>query len=301
MVHTTASKVGEALHNEGIIIYLGDLVQPSLDTAVSTGLHVYIKRSTPIVIHLDGKTLRTRTRQQTVGDALAEQRIAVMGLDRVVPAMSEIRVTRVWERVEIKQDVIGYERIFSPDDDLEIDRQRVNVKGAAGITNWRYRLLFEDGQMVNRKLEDVWVAQEPITEVVGYGRKLISRDLSTPEGTVSYWRKIRMLATSYSASTAGVSPDAPYYGRTRLGMTMRKGIVAVDPSVIPLGSRVYVEGYGIGFAGDTGSAIIGRRIDLGYDDDNLVSWYQWVDVYVLDPPPPPHQIRWILPNWPRER
>jgi 3D (Asp-Asp-Asp) domain-containing protein len=82
---------------------------------------------------------------------------------------------------------------------------------------------------------------------------------------------------------------------------MRGGIVAVDPRVINLGSSVYVPGYGVGFVGDTGGAIIGRRIDLGYDDDKLVDWYRWVDVYLLEPVPPSYQIRYLLPNWPRER
>jgi 3D (Asp-Asp-Asp) domain-containing protein len=81
---------------------------------------------------------------------------------------------------------------------------------------------------------------------------------------------------------------------------MRRGIVAVDPTVINLGTRVYVAGYGIGEAGDTGSGVRAKWIDLGYDDNNLEVWYWWVDVYLLDPPPPRSQIRWVLPNWPRE-
>ena len=66
---------------------------------------------------------------------------------------------------------------------------------------------------------------------------------------------------------------------------MRHGIVAVDPNVVDLRSEVYVPGYGVGYVGDTGGAIIGRRIDLGYDDDNLQLWYNWVDVYLLTPVP----------------
>ena len=81
---------------------------------------------------------------------------------------------------------------------------------------------------------------------------------------------------------------------------MRHGIVAVDPAVIRLGTDVYVPGYGQGYVGDTGSAIKGKRIDLGYDDDNLILWRQWVDVYLLAPVPPSYQIKWVLPNWPRE-
>jgi len=75
-------------------------------------------------------------------------------------------------------------------------------------------------------------------------------------------------------------------------MNMGYGIVAVDPRVINLHSRVYVPGYGIGIAGDTGGAIRGRRIDLGYDDDSLVLWYRWVDVYLLTPVP--DRIDYIL-------
>jgi 3D (Asp-Asp-Asp) domain-containing protein len=82
---------------------------------------------------------------------------------------------------------------------------------------------------------------------------------------------------------------------------MRKGIVAVDPTVIKLGSKVYVPGYGIGDAADTGGLIRGRHIDLGFDDHNLELWHRWVDVYLLAPPPPRYQVRWVLPDWPRER
>jgi 3D (Asp-Asp-Asp) domain-containing protein len=104
-----------------------------------------------------------------------------------------------------------------------------------------------------------------------------------------------MLATSYSASTAGVSRSNPHYGRTATGLKMRDGIVAVDPRVIDLGSEVYVPGYGVGLAADTGGAIKGKRIDLGYDDDNLQLWYRWVDVYLLTPVPPAGQIDYTLP------
>jgi hypothetical protein len=64
---------------------------------------------------------------------------------------------------------------------------------------------------------------------------------------------------------------------------------------------VYVPGYGPGVAGDTGGMVKGRHIDLGYDEDNLIPWYRWVDVYLLTPVPPEGEIRWVLPNWPREQ
>jgi resuscitation-promoting factor RpfB len=120
---------------------------------------------------------------------------------------------------------------------------------------------------------------------MGYGVKVVVRSLDTPSGPVEYWRVLRMLATSYSASTAGVSPDAPHYGYTATGLKMRSGIVAVDPRIVNLGSQVYVPVYGVGLAADTGGAIKGKRIDLGYSDAELELWYRWVDVYLLTPVP----------------
>ena len=307
VIHTTAPTVGEALLREEISLYLGDRVMPSLGSRVSAGLQVFIQRSIPITIQADGRTIKTRTRQETVGDGLAEQGIAIVGLDQVSPPMTArltdnlvIRVTRVREVVEIEQEPIPFEAIWVPDDNLEIDRQRLDNPGNEGITKHRYRVITEDGLEVSRTLEHSYVAQEPVTRVMAYGRKIVTRTLETSQGPLVYWRKIRMSATSYSASTAGVSPTNSHYGLTRLGWPMRRGIVAVDPAVINLRTRVYVPGYGLGQAGDTGSAILGRRIDLGYDDHNLVLWNRWADVYLLDPPPPRYQIKWLLPNWPRE-
>ena len=86
------------------------------------------------------------------------------------------------------------------------------------------------------------------------------------------------------------------------GLSKRfKGVVAVDPKLIRLGSRLYIPGYGLAVAGDTGGRIIGRRIDLGYEENDLTMWYDWVDVYVLTPAPPRNLINFQLPDPPRTR
>jgi 3D (Asp-Asp-Asp) domain-containing protein len=154
---------------------------------------------------------------------------------------------------------------------------------------------------VERALEAEWVDHEPINKVIAYGTKIVLRELETPEGDFTYWRKVRALATSYTAATSGKSSDHPLYGITRLGWEMRGGIVAVDPQVINMETEMYVPGYGMGVAADTGGKIRGRHVDLGYEEDELKLWYGWVDVYLLAPPPPANQIHWVLPSWPRER
>ncbi len=209
-------------------------------------------------------------------------------------------MTRIRDDIEIKEEIAPFETVFVADANLAIDTQQVVNSGAEGVTRTRYRVRYENGQEVTRVLEDTWVAQEPAEQVIAYGQQITPQTITTADGReITYWRHIQMFASSYSAGTAGVAPTESYYGRTFTGEVMRYGIVAVDPAIIPLRSQVYVSDYGMGDALDTGSAIRARRIDLGYDDSNLVLWNRWVDVYLLWPPPSPSQITWVLPNWPR--
>jgi uncharacterized protein YabE (DUF348 family) len=306
VIRSTAPTVGEALREAQITIYLGDRVDPSLGSEVVTGLRVTIQRSKPASVVVDGRTIRTRTRGATVADALTEMKIGVSGMDRVEPGQDtalyegvKIGVVRVHEDIEIEEEIAPFDTIFVADPNLPIDEQQMVNPGAEGITRTRSRVRYEDGQEISRLIEDTWVAQEPDERVIAYGQRIDPKVFSAPDGSqLTYWRHIRMLATSYSANTAGVSPDKAYYGRTFTGDVMRHGIVAVDPNVVPLRSKVFVVGYGMGDALDTGSAIRARRIDLGYDDGNLVLWNRWVDVYLLWPPPAASQITWVLPNWP---
>lgn len=306
-IHTTAQTVGEALQQANITIYLGDLVQPTLGSQVTPGLRVLIQRSKPISLEADGRIVKTRTRAATVGSALTELGLVISGLDLVKPALDTplrddlaVAITRVREDIEITEQIVPYETVFEPGPQLPIDTQEVVAAGAEGITRQRFRIRYENGVEVNRIQEDTWVAQEPALRRIAYGQKLEPKTATMPDGTqIIYWRKIQMFASSYSAATAGVSTDEPWYGRTYTGDPMRKGIVAVDPRVIRLRSKVYIPGYGYGDALDTGTAIRARRIDLGYDDDNLELWSRWVEVYLLWPPPPASQITWVLPNYPR--
>ena len=299
--YTTAATVGEALRRVGLTLYLADGIEPGLGERMSARLHIHVDRSVPVAVQVDGRTLRTRTHRERVDEVLADLHIILTGQDYTVPALDApleeggtVRVVRVSERFLIEQEPIPFEMVWQPDPDLEIDYQRLLQDGARGILERRVRIRYEDGYEVAREVEDEYVAVPPTTKIMGYGTKIVVRTLATSSGPIEYWRVIRMLATSYSAATAGTSPSSPWYGHTRTGMKMGYGIVAVDPRVVNLRSQVYVPGYGVGYAGDTGGAIKGRRIDLGYDDDNLVLWYRWVDVYLLTPVPSFGQINYIL-------
>jgi uncharacterized protein YabE (DUF348 family) len=301
--YTTAPTVGEALREAGFLLYVADVVSPGLGEPMSAGLCVNLQRSVPITVLVDGQTLATRSLRQRVDELLAQLGIVLAGRDRTVPAANtgldedvpQVAVVRVTEQLVIEQEPIPFETVWQPDPDLRLDRIVHYQEGAPGVLERRVRVQYEDGRAVARRVEQEYVALSPTPSIQAYGTRIVTRTLETPHGRIEYWRRIRMLATSYSASTAGTPPDSPWYGWTRTGLRMRHGLVAVDPDVISLMSKVYVPGYGPGLAADTGGAINGRRIDLGYDEDNLVMWLRWVDVYVLTPIPPVDEINYIIP------
>jgi 3D (Asp-Asp-Asp) domain-containing protein len=289
---TTAPTVGEALRRAGLTLYLADGVEPALGEPVVEDMAISIDRSVPVRVQVDGRVLRTRTHREHVQAVLADLGVILTGQDYTNPTLESplqddmmVRVIRVTERFLVEQEPIPFETVWQADPELEIDNERLMQEGAPGTLQRRVRVRLEDGHEIARQVEQQYVAVPPTTKIFGYGTNVVVRTLDTPAGPVEYWRVIRMLATSYSASTAGTSPSSPWYGRTATGMRMGHGIVAVDPRVINLRSNVYVPGYGVGIAGDTGGAIKGRRIDLGFDDDNLALWYRWVDVYLLTPVP----------------
>jgi uncharacterized protein YabE (DUF348 family) len=303
-LETTSATIGEALRAAGISLYLGDHIEPALNRRVTAGLHVQIRRSLPIAIQVDGRVVRTRTFRASVGDVLGEIGISLVGLDYALPPPESalvpemvVRVTRVWEEEITEQEPIPFRSTWQASPELEIDVTGIIQVGEPGVLQRRIRIRKEDGQEVARWLNE-WVALDPLTHINGYGTQVVPHILDTPEGPLEYWRVIRMLATSYTKSTAGKGPDHPTYGITYTGLPMRHGLVAVDPRIVNLHTWVYVAGYGKGYAADTGGWIKNYRIDLGYDDSNFQSWYNWVDVYLLTPAPDPSRIRYVLPGSP---
>lgn len=82
---------------------------------------------------------------------------------------------------------------------------------------------------------------------------------------------LNMVATGYDSS---YESNYPYYGQpSYIGMPLQRGVVAVDPNVIPMGTKLYVEGYGEAIAADQGGAINGNRIDLYFDShQEAMNW-----------------------------
>lgn len=265
-ITTTAETVGGALNHADLFLYVADKVNPSLDTPLVEGMTIEIIRSRPVTIFMDGRSMVTRTTAATVQAALAELGIVLSGLDYVIPHEtaafdSTIRIVRVTETFEIVEESLPYRTLVRPDENLPLDTRQSLQAGENGLLKKRFRLRLEDGQVVSRILLDSWVENKPVDEVVAYGTQIQIRTLSTEQGDIEYWRVLTLNVTA----TSGL---------------LQPGEAAVDPEVIPLGSPLYIEGYGMAVA----AAELpegGFLIALGYGNIQ----HGTVEVYLLTPPP----------------
>ncbi len=295
-LRTNGETVGDALYDAGVQVYVADQIQPGLDAPVIAGMTIQIQRAKPATVIADGVSLQTRTRAPTVSGLLVDAGVALMGLDYAIPgedvavqpAMT-VRVIRVREEYITETEIIPFGNVSQADNSLELDQIRLVQPGQNGLRRTDIRVRYENGVEVEREQRATVTAQQPQDRVVAYGTGVVTRSIDTPEGPRQYWRKIRMLTTSYHPAALGGD------NITATGRVLTKGIVGVDPTVIPYGTQVYVPGYGVGIAADTGGPRSTRLwIDLGYDDDNWVPWSQYTDVYILTPVP--DNIQYILPN-----
>ena len=300
---TTAKTVGDAVAEAGIQLFAADSVDPSLGEWVQPDQAIVIERAQPITIRVDGKELLTRSHHENALDVLAESGIGLVGADYIRPNPESklqpnrvIEVIRVTEEYIIEDTPIPYESVWQPSEQLEIDTTGLVQSGQDGVFRRQTKIRYENGIEVERILDGEWVEQEPRNEIFGYGTNIVVRTLETSDGPIEYWRKVRMRVTSYTAATSGKSKDDPWYGITASGLQAGKGVVAIDRAIVPWMTNVYVEGYGTGLAGDVGGGIIGRWIDLGYDENNFQWWAGYTDVYFQTPVPEPERINYLLPQ-----
>ena len=104
------------------------------------------------------------------------------------------------------------------------------------------------------------MVEEPITKVVAVGTKVVTASVSRSDSEPDSGKEFYVEATAYTPYCAGCSGVSA----TGINLRTKSGlkVIAVDPNVIALGSKVWVEGYGYAVAGDTGGAIKGNKIDI---------------------------------------
>lgn len=305
MVATTAKTVANALLAAEIPVNGDIMVDPPLHAPLEDNMVIRLHRGVSVTIELDGSIISTQTNQTIVQAILSEAGIQLGELDYTIPELAgeidetmNIKLVRVTEELHYEDTELPYQTVWQPSSELNLDTQAIISYGQVGLSRQEIRVRYENGVEVGRTVANEWIEQEPINEVYGYGTKIELGTVNTPSGPREYWRVVRMRVTSYTAASSGKSPDDPTYGITASGLPAGYGVVAIDRSVVPFRSEVFVPGYGAAIAGDTGGGVRGRWIDLGYDEDNFESWSGYVDVYYLTPVPAPENINYILPAAP---
>ena len=134
-------------------------------------------------------------------------------------------------------------------------------EGVDGVKEVEYKIVYDGGVEVSRTALSSKVVSESRDKVIEYGTAEDGGETKDFE----YKYVVECLATAYDPSP---EENGGYAGQSATGVPLQKGVIAVDPRVIPLGSRVYVEAvdgswsYGYAVAADTGGAIKGNRVDL---------------------------------------
>lgn len=276
LVRTAARDVRELLQEKGIKIKEGDRVDPQPETPLTSGLAVRIKREKSVDVIASGKKMTIMTAAATVKEALKEAGIEPGVNDRVVPGLEEaytdsIQIVSVETKIIAEQVTIPYTVKQIPDNGLYKGEQRIKEKGRNGLEKYVYEVVLEDGKEIARKLIEKLVVQKPVQQVVAVGERATVSRGGKP---LNFKQVLKMTATAYTHTG----------NRTCTDIWPSVGIVAVDPSVIPLGTRLYIDGYGNATALDRGSAIKGNRIDLFFE--NKAEALKWgrrtVRVFILE-------------------
>ncbi|MBI2304930.1 MAG: DUF348 domain-containing protein [Chloroflexi bacterium] len=303
-IMTARETVAESLAEANIRLLPGDFIWPSPETMVMPDSRVFITRAKEVTITVGNDSRVLRTLKENVAELLAGQGVTLGPLDRLNPSPGSpivnglrIQIVRVGEAFVTDAETVGYKTVYRPDPALELDTKRVVQEGSGGERRWTTRIVYENGVEVGRGIVREWMEKEPREKIISYGTNVVVRQVDTPEGPMEYWRKMRVLASWYDARQGGRSRDDPNYGLTRMGLQAGRGIIAIDPTVIPFWTKMYVPGYGVGVAADTGGAVKGNIIDLAFDEGEEHTWLiRYMDIYLLGPPPPSTQILWMLPD-----
>ena len=277
-VTQTGGTVEDALKEAGVTVGEEDSLNYDKDEPLFDKMHIRVTRVMKVRITAGGETREVETSAQTVEDVLKKFQVELDEDDRVEPEAKtkvaegmEITVRRVEVKEEVKTEEVPFETQYQDTDSLYEGETQVKTQGVAGEKEVTYQVTFGDGEEESREAASEKVTKEPVAEVVLRGTA--EREQSGAGGsgtfvdlygnTVSYSSVMSGTCTAYSVPG----------GTTSLGWDAVYGVIAVNPNIIPYGTKMYVTSpdgsvvYGYGVAGDTGGACMAGDIiaDLCYN------------------------------------
>lgn len=271
--------VADALAQSGVFPDGDDTVSPSAQTAVSEGMDVRVLRRMNIVVTADGKSTSALVDEGTVSQALVQAGVTVgTGDTTSVPAGGpvtegmQIKVARVTYRDVTTTEAVPFQTVTRKDPTLTAGVKKEQTAGENGVKTIVSRQKLCDGALVESTVVSSEVTTQPVSRVVLVGAKTYKAGAATVGAsgtftdrngnTVSYRKVLTGRCTAYTGG-----------GTTSTGRPAAYGLVAVNPKIIPYGTRLYISSpgggvvYGYAIAADTGGAAMRNRIlaDLYYD------------------------------------
>lgn len=266
---TYKGTVQDVMLDKNIEVGVKDKVQPSLESKVSEKEIIKIKLAKPVEITANGVQLQVQSADDTIGEMLKDEKESLEehgikfdeNIDEVSPSLDSqiedgmsVQIVNVEKKQLVQNESINFETVVEKDKNLDKSVSKVKSEGVNGEKQVTYEVVYKDGVETSRNVTSTKTIKEPKNEIVvkGTGQVYASRGGES----INYKEKINCIATAYSGDRTTATGRSPV--RNPGGMST----IAVDPSFIPLGSKVYVEGYGYAIASDTGGAIKGNIIDL---------------------------------------
>jgi len=294
-ITTVDTNVGKILSKQGIVLHEGDELNYELSDTIRNDAVIKIYRAVDVDVTLMGETKGYRTTQTTVGGVLKELGVTVNDGDRVSPSLdtaiqegSAIYVVLYDTHEVTVQEEIAYPVTEIENTELAPGQRNIIQAGQKGVIEYVYDIQYENGVEISRELIRENKLSDPVEEIVEYCPESVW-ELGVVPATrpTNYTRVETFQATAYDASPMD---NGIWAGKTSTGMPLVYGVIAVDPRVIPYGTKMYIESvdgmykYGYAIAGDCGGAIKGKKVDLFFPSRSTC--YQFgrrpVNIYFLD-------------------
>ena len=294
-VITLKSNVNQILKTNNIALGAKDQITVSLDSEVKDGDKIYIKKAVNVKVKVDGKELNIQTAENTVEDMLKAEKIVLSDEDKITPLKSDslksglqVQITRVNTDILQETKAINFATEIKNSDELDKGVKKVIQKGKVGQKVITSSVVYENGKEISRNLVSEKLKSQPVKEIIALGT--VGVYSPSRGGDIRYTKKLKVRATAYTAdyNCTGKGPGDPGFGITSTGARAKRNpngysTIAVDPRVIPLGTKLWVDGYGYAIAEDIGGAIKGNHIDLYFSSSNEM--WDWgsrnVNIYIL--------------------
>lgn len=279
-ITTKATTVGEVLSENGYQLTDRATLNVPLETEVTDAMRIELTADHTIDFYYMDAYQALNTSAETVAELLEEQGYTVHEDETVIPSMDTkivdgmaVYIQRTDKVSNTQEEEIAFETEYRLSDDLYVDETRVAQEGENGLRRTEVIDTMYNGRYMGTTTE-VTIVKEPVPEIIEEGTMEYPVPEPETEGYTESYTESDTVSTrdtysqpSYENAGGWMDFTATAYDpsvgdTTRMGTPARLGVIAVDPSVIPLGSTVEVEGYGVFSAEDTGGAINGRKIDI---------------------------------------